>query len=177
MDVTSRLRFSPYVLDTVNEQLWRDRELIPLRAKPFVLLRYLLENPGRLISHKELRKAIWPSSHVSPGVLREYLREVRAALGDSADAPKFIETVARRGYRFLVQVQAGAVGPAAVRAPAPGINPATSAHIVGRGAELSRLRGVLAEALAGDRQIVLISGEAGIGKSDVARSVSRGGLR
>ena len=109
----SRLLFPPYTLDTENEQLWRLEELIYLRAKPFALLRHLVENPRRLVTHEELRKAIWPETHVSHGVLREHLREVRAALGDNALSPRLIETVPRRGYRFLGQVDRHVSSPAA----------------------------------------------------------------
>ena len=86
----------------------RADKLIPLRAKPFALLRFMAENPGRLVLHEELRKAIWPTTYVSEGVLRVYLREVRAALEDDPEAPRFIETIARRGYRFLPAVERAA---------------------------------------------------------------------
>jgi hypothetical protein len=80
MGATSHLVFASYRLDLQNEQLWRANNLIPLRAKPFALLRFMAENPARLVLHEELRKAIWPNTYVSEGVLRVYLREVRAAL-------------------------------------------------------------------------------------------------
>jgi len=80
MGATSNLLFAPFRLDLENEQLWRAEKLVPLRAKPFALLRYMAENPVRLVLHEELRKAIWPATYVSEGVLRVYLREVRAAL-------------------------------------------------------------------------------------------------
>ena len=105
MGATSNLLFAPYRLDLQNEQLWRADDLIPLRAKPFALLRYMAENPARLVLHEELRKAIWPTTYVSEGVLRVYLREVRAALEDNSESPRFIETIARRGYRFLAEVE------------------------------------------------------------------------
>jgi DNA-binding winged helix-turn-helix (wHTH) protein len=101
MDLLSR----PFRLDTLNEQIRRDDALIALRLRPFAMLRYLTEHPGRLITHDEMRKAIWPSTYVSAGVLRVYLREVRTALDDAAESPKFIETIPRRGYRFIPQVE------------------------------------------------------------------------
>lgn len=63
----STVPFPPYQLDLQNEQLWRADNLVPLRAKPFDLLRSMAENPGRLVIHEELRKAIWPATYVSEG--------------------------------------------------------------------------------------------------------------
>ena len=85
MGAFSHLLFPPYRLDLRNERLLRADKLIPLRAKPFALLRFMAENPGRLVLHEELRKAIWPTTYVSEGVLRVYLREVRAALEDDPE--------------------------------------------------------------------------------------------
>src|SRR5271166_2633624 len=165
MGAESHLRFPPYRLDTKNEQLLREQESIPLRPKPFALLCYLASHAGRLVTHEELRKAIWPSTFVGEGVLRLYLREVRVALDDDADAPRFIETIPRRGYRFVAEVtRTGDVAlsepssiEAAPKAPAP----------VGRDAQLARLRSALLKASTGIRQVILLSGEAGIGKSTV----------
>ena len=98
-----QLLFPPFRLDPSGEQLWRDDELLPLRPKPFAVLRFLVEHPGRLVRHKELRQAVWPNTHVSEASLRVQIREVRAALGDDAGTPRLIETVAGRGYRFSLQ--------------------------------------------------------------------------
>ena len=117
MATASNLLFAPYRLDLQNEQLWRADDLIPLRAKPFALLRYMAENPARLVLHEELRKAIWPTTYVSEGVLRVYFREVRAALEDDSESPRFIETIARRGYRFLGR-SSGSLRPVPRRWPA-----------------------------------------------------------
>ncbi|MBI3246076.1 MAG: winged helix-turn-helix domain-containing protein [Deltaproteobacteria bacterium] len=93
--------FPPFRLDAINEQLWRDDVLLSLRPKPFAVLRYLAEHPGRLITREELQHAVWPKTYVSEGLLRGYVRELREILGDNAEAPRFIETIPRRGYRFL----------------------------------------------------------------------------
>jgi DNA-binding winged helix-turn-helix (wHTH) protein/tetratricopeptide (TPR) repeat protein len=167
MGTTSHLLFPPFRLDLQNEHLWRGDDLIALRAKPFALLRFMAENPGRLVLHEELRKAIWPTTYVSEGVLRVYLREVRAALADDAESPRFIETIARRGYRFLAPVER--VSAAGVAAPIASAAETVSAKptIVGRNAELARLRGAYAKSLQGARQIVFLNGEAGIGKTTI----------
>ena len=96
--------FPPFRLDVRNEQLWRDAELVPVRPKPFAVLAYLATHPGRLVTAAELRKVVWPNTYVSEGLLRSYIREVRVVLGDESETPRFIETVLRRGYRFLPAV-------------------------------------------------------------------------
>ncbi|HZT34817.1 MAG TPA: winged helix-turn-helix domain-containing protein, partial [Nitrososphaera sp.] len=99
-----RLQFGPFQLDVANEQLWREQELIALRPKTFAILRYLAEHPGRLVPKDEILRAVWGETLVSEEGLRDYLREIRQALGDNAKAPRFIETVYRRGYRFIGNV-------------------------------------------------------------------------
>jgi TolB-like protein/Flp pilus assembly protein TadD len=93
--------FLPFRLDLANEQLWREEQLITLRPKTFAILRYLAENPQRLVTKDELLHAIWGETLVSEDGLRDYLREIRQALGDDAEAPRFVQTVRGRGYRFL----------------------------------------------------------------------------
>ncbi len=166
MGATSQLLFAPYRLDLQNEQLWRADDLIPLRAKPFALLRFMAENPARLVLHEELRKAIWPNTYVSEGVLRVYLREVRAALEDDPESPRFIETIARRGYRFLAEVQRLTTAGTSAAVESTTESSKTPA-IVGRNAELARLRGAFAKASIGARQVVFLNGEAGIGKTTI----------
>jgi DNA-binding winged helix-turn-helix (wHTH) protein/tetratricopeptide (TPR) repeat protein len=170
MGTSSQLLFPPYRLDLENEQLLRADKLVPLRAKPFALLRFMAENPSRLVLHDELRKAIWPTTYVSEGVLRVYLREVRAALDDDPESPRFIETIARRGYRFLAPVER--VTKAGTSSPISGATSAAEAAsaMVGRNAELERLRGAFAKALHGNRRIVFLNGEAGIGKTTIVET-------
>lgn len=95
------LEFPPFRLDLDNERLWRGTDEIPLRPKAFSVLRYLVEHPGRLVSREELLQAVWGETKVSEGVLRGCLREIRQALEDSVETPQFIETVLRRGWRFI----------------------------------------------------------------------------
>jgi len=106
MEVNTAIAFPPFRLDLANEQLWREEQLIALRPKTFAILRYLVEHPGRLVSKDELLHAVWGNTQVSAEGLRDYLREIRHALGDNADAPRFIETVRGRGYRFTAAIAA-----------------------------------------------------------------------
>ncbi|MGH8008247.1 MAG: winged helix-turn-helix domain-containing protein, partial [Candidatus Binatia bacterium] len=101
MKIEQSLFFAPFHLDLLNEQLWREDALFPLRPKTFAVLRYLVEHPDRLVTRQELLQALWPGTYVSEGLLRGYIRDLRAVLGDDAGAPRFIETVERRGYRWI----------------------------------------------------------------------------
>ena len=96
--------FEPFRLDAINERLWRDGKEIRLTPKAFSVLRYLAENSDQLITKKVLLKTLWPNISVTDAVLTVCIGEIRKALGDTSRKPKFIETVHRRGYRFLPAV-------------------------------------------------------------------------
>ena len=110
MSLDEHLHFSPFRLDLANERLWRGMQPVSLRPKAYALLRYLAENPNRLIPQAEVVDALWHHRHLSDGLLRGYVRELRCALGDDAKAPRFIETVSARGYRFLAAVNRASSG-------------------------------------------------------------------
>ena len=103
--------FPPFRLDTVNQCLWRGdgagEERILLAPRAFDVLRYLVERPGRLVAHDELLEALWPKTYVQPEVLKSHIAAIRAVLGDDARKPMFIETMSRRGYRFIAPVTEG----------------------------------------------------------------------
>ncbi len=101
--------FAHHRLDLASEQLWCGSEKIPLPGKAFVVLRYLVEHAGQLVSKAELFAALWPGTAVTDGALTFCIVELRKALGDNAKAPRFIETVHRRGYRFMAAVTAAPV--------------------------------------------------------------------
>ena len=160
------LRFPPFEIDLAGERLMRGTETIRLRPKTFAVLRYLAEHPGRMVSRRELLSAVLPDVHVGDGLPKDSVLEIRRALGDDPRTPRFIETVHARGYRFVAPVDRGADrghGGAGLPAePPPGI--------VGRDAELERLAICLDRAAGGARQVVFVSGEAGIGKYDPERA-------
>src|SRR5262245_52718781 len=112
--------FPPFRLDPVNQCLWRGDTRIPLMPKPFAVLTYLVEHSERLVTHDELVAAIWPDTYVQPEVLRRYILEIRRVLGDSAEAPRYIQTFPKRGYQFIAPVEDAS-------AAAPGEAPATPA--------------------------------------------------
>src|ERR1700761_6290765 len=96
--------FKTYRLDTVNHLLCRNGERIPLAPKGFDVLAYLVEHAGRVVAQDELLDALWPETHVNPEVLRKYILEIRKALGDRPNNSEFIETLPKRGYRFIAPV-------------------------------------------------------------------------
>jgi DNA-binding winged helix-turn-helix (wHTH) protein len=97
-------QFEPFRLDAANSRLWREDATITLAPKPFAVLQYLVDNPGRLITHDELLDALWPETYVQPQVLRTYMLELRKVLGDDAGNPRYIQTLFKRGYCFLANV-------------------------------------------------------------------------
>jgi DNA-binding winged helix-turn-helix (wHTH) protein/tetratricopeptide (TPR) repeat protein len=158
MDAGRRLAFGDFWLDLTSERLWHRDEVAALTPKAFAVLRRLVEDRGQLVSKEELLRAGWPKTHVSEGVLKVIILEIRRALGDDPAAPSFIETAPRRGYRFI--------GPRARQANvAAAVDPRGA--LVGRDEVLAQLADRLASALAGHRRLVFVSGEAGIGKTMV----------
>jgi TolB-like protein/DNA-binding winged helix-turn-helix (wHTH) protein/Flp pilus assembly protein TadD len=96
--------FKTFRLDTANHILWRDGDRVPIAPKAFDVLAHLVEHAGRVVAQDELLGALWPETFVNPEVLRKYILEIRKALGDRPDNPEFIETVPKRGYRFVAPV-------------------------------------------------------------------------
>jgi DNA-binding winged helix-turn-helix (wHTH) protein/tetratricopeptide (TPR) repeat protein len=96
--------FQAFRLDTANQCLWRGQERVAIPPKPYDMLRYLVENPGRLVTQGELLEKLWPETYVNPELIRKYILDIRKILGDRPDKPEFIETVTKRGYRFIAPV-------------------------------------------------------------------------
>src|SRR5262249_59240513 len=95
------LAFGPFCLDPPNARLTRGRQAVALRPKVLDVLAYLLRRAGRLVTQDELLQAVWPDTVVGDASLKSCIRQIRRALGDHARRPQFIETVHRRGYRFI----------------------------------------------------------------------------
>ncbi|MBV8139320.1 MAG: AAA family ATPase, partial [Deltaproteobacteria bacterium] len=164
MNSRQALLFEGFRLDRRNQELRRDSGLVALRPKTFAVLQYLAENPARLITQEELLKAVWGPTAVGEGLLRGYIRDLRQALGDHAENPRFIETLPRRGFRFLSKVTIDTGGVENLAASTLTKSP-HAPGLIGRNQELGSLHQLLSLALGGKRQVVLIAGEAGIGKT------------
>ncbi len=190
MKLTEHIIFPPFRLDPGNEQLWCENQLVPLRPKTFAVLRYLVEHAGRLVTKEELLKAVWSDTRVSEGIVKGYIRDLREALKDNSQQPRFIETVPRRGHRFIAAITTAATVPSSefhVRSSSPlltlgetresisplqlgtwNVEPGTL--LVGRESELAHLHTLFAKALRGERQMIFVTGEPGIGKTTVVEA-------
>jgi DNA-binding winged helix-turn-helix (wHTH) protein/tetratricopeptide (TPR) repeat protein len=155
-----RLRFDRFELDEANARLTRAGEAVPLAPKPFDVLCALARTPGTLVTKNALLDSVWGHRFVSESVLKSTISELRAALDDDPKRPRYIETVSRRGYRFIASVSAparlGRTGAVATT---------TSSSMIGRSDALDRLRTAWQLAAEGRCQVVWIVGEAGVGKS------------
>lgn len=145
--------FGEFRLDAANQCLWRGDQRLSLAPRPFAVLRYLVEHPQRLVTHDELLDALWPETYVLPQVLRTYVLELRKLLEDDPACPRFIETVPKRGYRFLAPEADGAG------------NVIDHHAIVGRAWELALLGDRFAAAQRSERPTLFLTGEPGIGKT------------
>jgi AAA ATPase domain/Transcriptional regulatory protein, C terminal len=163
--------FFPFRFDTANQCLWRcgdtgQEERVLLTPKAFAVLGYLVEHAGRLVTHEELLEAVWPDTVVEPQAVKRYVVAVRSALGDRPKKSLFIETIPKRGYRFIAPVSEPVASSSAVSG-----RPAQD--LVGRGGALEVLRETWHLALSGVRQIVFITGEPGIGKTALVEEFQR----
>ena len=152
-----QLRFDAFELDEADARLTRDGEPIPLAPRPFAVLCALARTPQTLVTKNALLDSVWGHRFVSDSVLKTTMSALRAALGDDPKQPRYIETVSRRGYRFIGALDA--------RATPGGTAPAAMSSMIGRAEALERLRAAWQLAGSGKRQIVWIAGEPGVGKT------------
>src|SRR5262245_17216893 len=113
---TGSQSFGPFRLDLENQCVRRADQEIQLTPKAFAVLRHLLERRGTLVTKNQLLDAVWPDTVVVDAVLKTTVLEIRKALGDDARAPRYVETLHRRGYRFRSE-------PGAVAQPAAAAHP------------------------------------------------------
>src|SRR6476660_649959 len=96
--------FGRFRLKTAERVLLREGEPVPLTPKVFDILMTLVENRGQVVEKDDLMKKVWPTTFVEEGNLTQNVSLLRKALGESAGGGQFIETVPRRGYRFVAPV-------------------------------------------------------------------------
>jgi predicted ATPase/DNA-binding winged helix-turn-helix (wHTH) protein len=191
--MTDTTETSAFRIDVTNLCVWRRNgagadERLVLTPKTFDVLRYLVENSGRLVSHDELLTALWRDIHVQPEVLKSYILAIRNALGDKSSNPRFIATQRGRGYRFIGPVSSLSVASlesgsrpeeerldatlnfgGASQPASPDTNlPQPLTKFIGRDAELVELQ----ECLARNRLVTLI-GPGGVGKTRLAVELGR----
>ena len=118
----SPLRFGSFELDVRSRELRQGGKAVRLQEQPFEILRMMLERPGRVVTREELAARLWPDGTFVDfeHSLNAAVKRLRAALGDEADNPRFVETLPRRGYRFIGHAAAPSEsGPEAAGAALP----------------------------------------------------------
>jgi DNA-binding winged helix-turn-helix (wHTH) protein len=156
--------FAPVSLELPSKSLWRDNVKVPLTHKALELLAVLVERAGHVVAKETLLETVWPDSHVHPDNVKVLVGEIRRALGDDPIRPRYIRSLVKRGYIFIAPVvDAAAEQPAT---PSPHI-------FVGRESEMDRLLELFDAATDARRQIVFVTGEAGIGKTALCEAFLR----
>src|SRR5438105_13499345 len=124
------MRFGAYDFEPYSGELRKEGMRVRLEGQPVAILRMLLERPGELVTREELQKKRWPADTFVDfeHSLNAAIKRLRAALNDSADHPRYIETLARRGYRFIAPVNGREIGgesPALISTPSAAQEPAS----------------------------------------------------
>jgi DNA-binding winged helix-turn-helix (wHTH) protein len=154
---THTFRLGPYTLDVGSGELLGAAGTRRITPKAMQVLLTLGAPGAGVVSKEQLFRRVWPRRVVSDAALASCIQELRDALDDDARQPRFLETAHRRGYRLLVPLEAVTNERALTTRAAP--------LLVGRETELALLRTELQRALAGERRVVFVSGEPGIGKT------------
>jgi DNA-binding winged helix-turn-helix (wHTH) protein/tetratricopeptide (TPR) repeat protein len=163
--------FGDFELDPSTSKLWRGAAEVAVQPKVFHAIRYVVENHDRVVKKEELLEAIWPRQHVNDQVVPWTICRARKVLGQDGDANCPIETIRGRGYRFTAVVrQTGQNEPPAPALASIGSVPPARRCLpndpfIGRVDAMERLVVALHEASAGRGGLVLLTGEAGIGKT------------
>jgi DNA-binding winged helix-turn-helix (wHTH) protein/predicted ATPase len=172
--------FEQYELDVPRYELRYAGKLVKLEPQVFNVLAYLLQHRDRVVTKEELLAQLWPGRFVSEATLTSRLTAARRAIGDRGREQRVIQTVHGRGYRFIVPVEernarewasheVSAASPSMVT-PSRTLTASTTVQAVGREAELAQLDHWLQQALSGTRQVVFVTGEAGLGKTTLAET-------
>jgi len=160
------IAFLSFRLDPRAGRLTRSGKAIPLRPKTWAVLLYLAERPGALVTQEELLDACWSGIAITPDTLRKSIGELRVALGDDSKQPRVIETVHRRGFRFIAATDGQ---PAASATDDPQWETRESLGklhpFVGRAAEMQHLTTLFGRACDRERQVAFVTGSAGLGKT------------
>src|SRR6516165_3152613 len=165
MAADRQFAFGLFRFDTRTGQLWRGGSEIKLTPRAGSVLHVLAERAPDLVTKQELFDRVWGGMAVSDDALTSCIQELRAALGDDARRPRTIETRHRRGYRLMVP--AVVIGDRSNVAVSPESSAPEPSRLVGRTAEFEELARTFDHVRSGQRQVVFITGEPGIGKSSL----------
>ena len=176
MSPDAALYFGRYRLAGPYGPLWHEAQVVPVPPKALAVLWLLASQAGHLVSKATLLDTVWAETTVSEASLTSCLRTLRRALRDDAKAPRYIATVHRVGYRFVAPVTGPGPPPAVQGAGGAGLPPPVMPPqpvpplLVGREAEVARLHTCFTHVRQGRRQIVFVTGDAGLGKTTLVEA-------
>jgi len=171
--------FDHYRLDEQERQLLRGAHTVTLTPKLFDLLVEFVRNAGHLLPKQELLDKVWAEVAVEEGSLTRSISSLRRVLGPTPDGRDYIQTVSKRGYRFIADVREttgdehSSARPRTIPAPSS-LDASAAIEFVGRHAELAQMGEVWERAKGGRHQLLLIAGEPGIGKTRLSLEFARG---
>src|ERR1700757_1794608 len=120
-----RVKFGPFEADLYTHEIWKHGVKIKLVGQPFEVLAILLNRPGELVTREELHERLWPGDtfvDFDHG-LNAAVNKLREALSDSVETPRYVETLPRRGYRFIATVERRNAGTTEARVSVPAASP------------------------------------------------------
>jgi DNA-binding winged helix-turn-helix (wHTH) protein/tetratricopeptide (TPR) repeat protein len=164
--------FGPYELDLANARLLREGTPVSLAPKALDVLHYLASRPDRLVTKNELLSNVWPDVVVSDASIKVCVREIRKALDDLARTPTYIETVHRKGYRFIAPVDEHATFAKPIAQTETSESARAPVTLVGRAGQLAKLREIFETGASGRRQCVFIAGQTGSGKTALVEALT-----
>jgi DNA-binding winged helix-turn-helix (wHTH) protein len=167
MAADRQFAFGAFRFDVRTGQLWRDGSEVKLTLRAAAVLQMLVERAPEVVTKQELFDGVWGGTAVGDDSLTSCVHELRDALGDDARSPHTIETRHRRGYRFMMPATRVVVDQWCADAP-PQVSAPEPSRLVGRVSDLQELGRAFDRAWSGQRQIVFVTGEPGIGKSSLA---------
>jgi DNA-binding winged helix-turn-helix (wHTH) protein len=126
-----RVCFGPYLLDRADASLWRESQRVALAPNAYALLALLVERAGRLVTKQEILRSVWPDTFVSEAAIKVCVNQLRRALADPATSPAYVQTEARRGYRFIADVKPAPLRASCEESDAAGLLPALAAALRG----------------------------------------------
>src|SRR5687768_3303242 len=170
--------FGPFRLDAVERQLSREGTPVALTDKVFELLLLLVRHRGQALTKAELMDSLWPDTVVEENNLTVNISLLRKALGEGASERRYIETLSRRGYRFVAALRKSPASDT-VTTTSSGARPPPppSAPFVGREQELSRLEEMFERARGGKGRVVFVTGAPGMGKTELCERLLRAASR
>ena len=106
------IRFESFEVNLRSGELWKNGQKVKLPEQSFQILAMLLDRPGEVVLRREIQKHLWPNDTVVEfeNSINAAIKRLRLVLGDSADSPRYVETLARRGYRFICPLQDVGIG-------------------------------------------------------------------